>query len=164
VSPEMRERMQPTVVGWRSHQDWRNVDNLHNGKPQFKSTAEKYEGGGLPFSLLYALEASVNWLLEIGPDVIEHRVLQLAASIREAMLELGAAIQTDDAGSGSPSQIVTAYWPFRDSSELAKRLRAHSVLVAARQGNLRISPHFYNNEADIARLKEVLQSSLKSKW
>jgi selenocysteine lyase/cysteine desulfurase len=30
------------------------------------------------------------------------------------------------------------------------------VLVAARHGNLRVSPHFYNDEADLARLAEAL--------
>ena len=118
---------------------------------------------GQPLKVAAVKFGSVNWLLEIGPDKIEQRVLQLASYVREAMRELGAATHEEVAGPSSPSQIVTAYWPFRDSSELVKRLRAHSVLIAARQGRLRISPHFYNNEADIARLKEVLESSLKAK-
>jgi selenocysteine lyase/cysteine desulfurase len=30
------------------------------------------------------------------------------------------------------------------------------VLVAARHCNLRVSPHFYNDESDLARLAEAL--------
>jgi selenocysteine lyase/cysteine desulfurase len=85
VSPEFRRRLPPTVVGWRSHRDWRNVDHLHHGTPEFKDAAEKYEGGGLPFTLLYAMEAVVEWMLEIGPEAIERRVLALADATR-AML------------------------------------------------------------------------------
>jgi selenocysteine lyase/cysteine desulfurase len=32
------------------------------------------------------------------------------------------------------------------------------VLVAARHGNLRVSPHFYNNDQDLERLREALGS------
>ena len=55
MSPEMRTRIRPNVVGWRSHHDWRNVDNLHHGTPVFSPTAEKYEGGGLPSALPWKL-------------------------------------------------------------------------------------------------------------
>ena len=82
MAPQLRDRLQPNVVGWRSHRDWRNVDNLHHGVPELLPSAEKYEGGGLAFALLYAMEASLDLILEIGPDVIEQRVLDLADRTR----------------------------------------------------------------------------------
>ena len=85
IAPQLRERIQPNVVGWRSHRDWRNVDNLHHGAPEFLSSAEKYEGGSVSFALLYAMEASIDLMLEIGPDVIEARVLDLAGENRLAI-------------------------------------------------------------------------------
>jgi len=36
-------------------------------------------------------------------------------------------------------------------------LKRERIIVAARQGKLRISPHFYNNEADLQRFADVLQ-------
>jgi len=59
VSPALRERLTPNVIGWRSHRDWRNVDNLHHGTPELSRDAEKYEGGMLTFPVLYAMEASL---------------------------------------------------------------------------------------------------------
>ena len=47
IAPQLRERLQPNVVGWRSHRDWRNVDNLHHGVPELLPSAEKYEGGSV---------------------------------------------------------------------------------------------------------------------
>ena len=152
VSPAMRRRLPPNIIGWRSHHDWRNVANLHQGAPEFKDSAEKYEGGGLPFSLLYPLEASVNMLLEIGPEVIERRVLELAASIRSLLSGIGA--DAPDTG----SQIVTAGLPGRDVAEVVRVLRTHNILAAARHGRLRLSPHFYNNEDDSERLQFALRS------
>ena len=84
VAPELRAKLRPMAIGWRSHHDWKNVDNLHHGSPVFKESAEKYEGGGLGFGLLHAMVASAEWMLEIGPDVIERRVLSLAADAPRA--------------------------------------------------------------------------------
>ena len=41
IAPQLRERLQPNVVGWRSHRDWRNVDNLHHGVPEFAADGRK---------------------------------------------------------------------------------------------------------------------------
>jgi len=154
VSPAFREKLPPNIVGWRSHHDWRNVDRLHSGTPEFKDSAEKYEGGGLPFHLLYAMDSSVTWMLEIGPDAIEQRVLELANSARTRLRGLGANV--DDTG----SQIVIAEFPGVDASAAAHWLRQQKVVVAARHGRLRISPHFYNDEQDLERLESALKKFL----
>jgi selenocysteine lyase/cysteine desulfurase len=154
VAPGLRARLLPSVAGWRTHRDWRNVDNLHHGMPTMKDSAEKYEGGGLQFGLLHAMGASVDWLLELGPQNIERRVLELARSVRERMIALGGV--ADDTG----SQIVAVKFEGADSSQLARELKARRVLVAARHGYLRISPHFYNNEEDLEKLEEEMRKLL----
>jgi selenocysteine lyase/cysteine desulfurase len=131
------------------------VDNLHRGTPEFKASAEKYEGGGLPFSVLAAMRAAVDWMLEIGPDAIERRVLDLAASVRAMLRELGA--EAEETG----SQIVLARLPGGvDAGDAARQLKAERVVVSARHGRLRVAPHFYNNAADVAKLEETLKSFL----
>jgi selenocysteine lyase/cysteine desulfurase len=149
VRPDLRERLRPNVMGWRSHRDWRNVDNLHHGVPDLTTTAEKYEGGSVASALLYAMEASIDLMLEIGPDVIEQRVLQLAAKTRQVLQDLGATV----APQASP--IVAARFENRDVSALARALKEKRVLVAARRGHLRVSPHFYNNEQDLEMLRDA---------
>ncbi len=154
VAPEFRESLQPLVIGWRSHHDWRSIDNFHTAAPVFPASAEKYEGAGLPVSLLLALQASLDWILEIGPAVVEARTLELAQRCREIVRNLGG--ESLDAG----SQIANARFPGADVSELAAQLKREKVVVAARAGNLRISPHFYNNEEDLDRLETGLKRAL----
>jgi cysteine desulfurase/selenocysteine lyase len=154
IAPQLRERLQPNVVGWRTHRNWRNVDNLHHGTPELLSSAEKYEGGGLSFALLYGMEASLDLVLEIGPDVIERRVLGLAAKARGMLRELGATV----ADCASP--IVAARFEKHDVSALARALKEQRVLVAARRGLLRVSPHFYNNEQDLEVFERALRALL----
>jgi selenocysteine lyase/cysteine desulfurase len=154
VRPELRKRLAPVVVGWRSHRDWRNVDNLYHGAPEFAESAEKYEGGMLPFALLYAMQSSLELVFEIGPEAIERRVLQLADQVRAVARELG----------GEPVSVNSAIVPVRfegrDPSKLAMALKERRVLVSARHGLLRVSTHFYNNESDIERLGAALKELL----
>jgi selenocysteine lyase/cysteine desulfurase len=154
VAPSLRAKLLPAVAGWRTHCDWRNVDNLHRGMPSLKDSAEKYEGGGLQFGLLHALGAVVDWMLALGPEEIEACVLELAHSVRQRMIALGAMAED----TGSP--IVAVKFEGADPSSIARELKSQHVLVAARHGFLRISPHFYNNERDLDVLEEKLRKLL----
>ncbi len=132
----------------------RQVDNLLHGRPEFPDGAERFEGGGLPFTLLYAMEACVDLLLEIGPARIEQRVLELASQVRAILRGAGAEV------AGGETPIVCGRFPQHDVSLVARRLRERRVVAAARHGHLRVSPHFYNNEADLVRLSEALREVL----
>jgi len=151
ITPELRGKIRPPVMGWRSDRGWRSVDDLHHGAPTLPDAAEKYEAGMLNFPSLYGLRESVRMMLEIGPERIERRVLELADCAAEAMRAAGAEVRYRN------TNIVAGHWPDRDASALAKKLQAEGIIVAARHGNLRVSPHFYNNEADLERLTKALR-------
>jgi selenocysteine lyase/cysteine desulfurase len=154
VRPEVRKMLPPSTIGWRSDKGWREVQHLHHGAPRLKDTAEKYEGGGLAVPLLYAMEQSVNLMLEIGPEVIEERVLSLAAKAREILRGLGATAA--DTG----AQIVTAKFAGLNPSDLAAGLKSRRVVVTARHGFFRVSPHLYNVEDDLEILRTELAKLL----
>jgi len=150
ITPELRRTLRPAIVGWRSDKGWRSVDSLHHGAPEFPEGAERYEGGMLNFPSLYGMAESIRMNLEIGPERIERRVLELAATLSDALRSRGASILHEN------TNIVAAHWADRDASALAKRLREERIIVAARHGNLRVSPHFYNDESDIEKLVAAL--------
>jgi cysteine desulfurase/selenocysteine lyase len=150
VDPDLREQLPASVVGWRSDRDWRSVDSLNHGEPVFAQTAEKYEGGMLPFPSIYGMGAVIDLMLQVGPAAIEARVLELAGKTRAMLCGLGAEVNADE------SQIVTAVLPGRDSRELARSLTDRRILVSARHGRLRISPHFYNDDTDVEVLRMAL--------
>ena len=152
VDPELRPRLAPSVVGWRSDRNWRSVAALNHGDPVFAQTAEKYEGGMLPFASIYAMGAVIDLMLQIGPAVIDARVLDLAAKTRKMLRTLGAEVNTDE------SQIVTAVLPDADPAELVRSLKQRRIIVSARHGRLRISPHFYNDETDLETIRIALAS------
>ena len=152
ISPALRAAIPPAVIGWRSDRGWRSVDDLHHGAPQLPEGAERYEGGMLNFPSLYAMHESVRMLFEIGPEAIESRVLSLAAQTADILRAGGATIQHEN------TNVIAARWPGRDVSVLAKDLAAKRIVVAARHGNLRVSPHFYNDESDLRALRDAIRA------
>jgi cysteine desulfurase/selenocysteine lyase len=159
VRPSLRERLEPQVVGWRSHRGWRDVSDLHHGVPEFVSSAEKYEGGIPAVPGLYGMHASVEMMHQIGLAAIERRAMRLAGLVRTALRGLGARLPSDE----SPhfdSPIVAARLEGRPAPEVAAELKRRGVLISARHGNLRVSTHFYNNENDVDRLAEELKRIL----
>jgi cysteine desulfurase / selenocysteine lyase len=153
VSPALRERLKPNVVGWRSHKDWRRVDSLHHGAPEFVEGAEKYEGGMLNFPSLYAMGASLDLMHALGPARIEARVLSLAARCADVLRGCGAEVEHGD------TPIVTACLPGQDAAAVARQLKEQRIVVSARHGRLRVSTHFYNDESDLEQLRDGLYLS-----
>lgn len=154
--PRTRQWLAPFTYGWRSHRDWRNVTALHQGAPELPEDAERYEGGMLSFPLLYAMEASLRLILDIGPAIIERRVLELTAILRSRLAQLGADFPCP-AASGWESPILCARFPGSSADHLVHELRKRGILLTSRHGALRLSVHFYNLEEDI----DVLEKSLR---
>ncbi|MBV9771223.1 MAG: hypothetical protein JOZ32_16755, partial [Bryobacterales bacterium] len=80
--------------------------------------------------------------------------LDLADQARIILRELGATV------ADALSPIVAARFEGRDVSALARNLQDKRVLVAARRGHLRVSPHLYNNEEDLAVFERALRGLL----
>ena len=156
VAPRVREWLKPSLYSWRSHKNWRDVDRLHHGVPELPPGAIKYEGGIQNFSGIFAMGAVLDLIHSIGPAAIEWRVQQLAEKTREVLRSRGGRLASDE-HPHYDSSIVTGQFPGVDVSELAVGLRDKRIVVAARQGNLRVSPHFFNDEGDLARLGEGLE-------
>lgn len=139
IHADVRHALKPSVIGWRSDQGWRDMENLRHGDPDFADAAERFEGGMLAFPSLYGLKAVMEWMLEMGPAEIEARVLGLAKAC---------------GGDGSSPIVIRVV---EDARGVAARLREQRIVVSARRGRLRISPHFYNDGRDVERFLASLK-------
>lgn len=157
-----RAWLRPQTIGWRSDRNWRNVSLLSQGMPEFADSADRYEGGMLPIENIAAMRESALLVREIGIDVVEERVMALAAQIREVLTKVDATFIGSESGvSLATSHIVSAKLPEPFSAEtVVQELDAKGVQVSARHGYLRVSAHYYNNEQDIERFASVLRSAL----
>lgn len=152
VSDRIVERIRPTRSGWRSMRDQLGWTEF---RVDFNEGAKRFESGTLNAYGITALGASLEILLEAGMDggmnEVERRVLSLAGRAAAGLAERGWQVISSRAG-GETSGIVTAVHPDRDAEETVRRLAGRGVIVAARAGRLRVSPHFYNTDEEIDRM------------
>ena len=152
VSDRVIERFRSTRHGWRSvagRYEWGTID------PTPAEGALRFEAGTLNVYGIHALGASLELLLDLGPEAVEARVLALADRVAAGLERLGfelAAPRTP----GETSGIVAGAHPDRPAEELAEGLIARDVIVSHRAGRLRLSPHVYNTEEEIDRALETL--------
>ncbi|HNM26185.1 MAG TPA: aminotransferase class V-fold PLP-dependent enzyme, partial [Saprospiraceae bacterium] len=130
--------------------------------------ARRYEYWEMSPALLLGSKAAVEYALEQGLDAIQERVVRLAATTRTMLADL-PGVRVLDRGA-SLCGIVTAWRPDWQPQALLQHLAAQRIngrittigsaqLDFSRKGvrwALRISPHYYNTEAEIAALGEAL--------
>ncbi|MBK8206978.1 MAG: aminotransferase class V-fold PLP-dependent enzyme [Planctomycetes bacterium] len=120
--------------------------------------ARRYMLGAPAMPQVYALQAALKLQRETGPAAIHAATAKLAQETRERARAAGFATFGDDWPDESRSQIVSIRRQGKLASEdLADRLTAAKVAASARQGILRIAPHWYNTSADLQRLFAALE-------
>jgi cysteine desulfurase/selenocysteine lyase len=152
VRREWVERLRPVGVGWHS------VTGSYNApRPEFtlKPNAGRWEGGSFAMPGMQAFAASVGLLLELGPGAVSERILERAGAVREIARAAGWSVFGSDRP-GDLSGIVAVERPGADPVAASRALRGRGVVAAARRGRLRFSPHVYNNDDDLGRLREAL--------
>ena len=132
--------------------------------------ARRFEYWEMAPALILGSKAAAEYALEIGIDWIEDRVRRLADRARRHLEELPGVRVLDL--SADRCGIVTAHNPDWEQHALMEHLKAQSIntristLYVARidfprkgvEWALRISPHYYNTEAEIDQLVAALQA------
>jgi cysteine desulfurase / selenocysteine lyase len=123
--------------------------------PAFAATARRFEAGTQALAMIAGMKATLELMLSIGTETIQHHVMQLAGQLVEGVRAKGYAV----AGSTDPSEcsaIVAFARDGRDTSELSRRLTAHRIHHHVLHDRIRLSPHFYNDSDDITTALAVL--------
>jgi selenocysteine lyase/cysteine desulfurase len=150
---EHLDLLRPVGVGWNSVKNELDFSHI---ELVFKDSAARYEGGSHNVPGLLALRASLELLQQYGAEALSRRVLELTDLAWHRLAELGAVILSDPRPAHR-SGIVSFEMPGRDPRVLQRKCAERGVLLSCRAGCLRISPHAYNDAADIDRLIESLR-------
>jgi selenocysteine lyase/cysteine desulfurase len=104
--------------------------------------------------------ASVEYLLELGLDRVAAWDQALVERFLAGLDPDRYRLVSPRAGPGRSTLVVLGHRQPDRTPGLCQRLAAAGVDVAFRRGQLRVSPHLYNTEADIDRALEVLGGRL----
>jgi selenocysteine lyase/cysteine desulfurase len=108
------------------------------------------------FQLVPAANACLEQILEWGPEQISETLLAKTTAIAEAVAPLGLRDSTPDR---APHYLCLSL-PDTAPGDLVQRLAARDIHVSQRGDRLRVTPHLYNDETDIARFADALKAEL----
>jgi len=153
---DLIELLHPAVVGWMNMVD---ATDYGNYRFQFQPDARRFEPGSYNIPGILALGASIDMLLAVGIDNVWLRIEELTAHLCERLTSHGYRVFSPR-GDGERSGIVTFEPPTdTDRTELKRivgRLQQMNIVIAAREGRLRVSPHFYNTREQLDALIDAL--------
>ena len=148
---EKQDALINTNVGWAGVVNPRDFLN-YDFTPQ--PAATRFEEGSYNSVGLYGLGAAIELLLDVGIPNIEQRILDLTDRLIEGLRSKSYRLLTPT-GESERSGIVVFESDCYTAADLVERLRRENVIGAERAG-VRLSPHFYNSEAEIDQVLEVL--------
>ncbi|MBN2563375.1 MAG: aminotransferase class V-fold PLP-dependent enzyme [Phycisphaerae bacterium] len=152
---ELLGLLRPSQVGWMGVQDAMNFGDY---KLEFRDDAQRFDSGSYNLAGIWGLGASIEWLLEIGVEEIWDRVRMLTDRLAKGVQAKGYRLVSSREPSEA-SGIVAFVSDTHDHARVVNHLRQeHRTVIAAREGRLRASPHFYNTEDEIDQLVEHLPS------
>lgn len=152
IRKDLIDSIQPTTIGWMNFRRWMDFTSRDL---TWRDDARRYEPGSLNTVGIYGLGAALNLLLEIGVENIAERVLDLTDRLRAGLKRQGHRVFGPDLRAEC-SGIVSFVPRSQTAEQVANLLRDEGIIVSARCGMVRVSPHFYNSEAEIDCLLECL--------
>jgi len=158
VRRSLQEILHPPIYGWHNV---RCPDFVAQEQIVFRTGAARYEAGTHNLLGLVGLVAAMELLLEIGLDNIAQELLRKRSWLVQALQSRGYTVVHADAAPENASGITSFFHPGKDLPALHKKLLEANIITSLRadrvgQKYIRLSPHFYNTDAELQRVLELL--------
>jgi selenocysteine lyase/cysteine desulfurase len=149
--PDAVSEIVPLATGWFADENIFEMD-VHDYSPA--ADARRFEAGTPPVPAIYAAIAGMALVDEVGVAQIERHVRALNDELIDAVQALGGVLATPTEPARHGALICVRS---TDAPALVRALADDGVVTSERDGNLRISPHLYNNRDDIAAVLASLE-------
>jgi len=158
VKKDLQEKLNPPIYGWHNV---RNPNFVAQAQIEFRSGAAKFEAGTHNLIGLIGLLAAMEMALEIGVENIARELVRKRAWLVPAIQAKGYTVLNPEPKGENASGITAFHLPGQDVTELHQKLTAAGVTTSLRtdrkaQKYIRLSPHFYNTDAELHRVLELL--------
>jgi selenocysteine lyase/cysteine desulfurase len=158
VRREIQDRVNPPIYGWHNV---RCPNFVAQEQIVFRQGAVKYEAGTHNLLGLVGLIAAMELVVEIGVENIAAELLRKRAWLVPALQAKGFTVLNADAKIENASGIISFHQAGKDLAVLHKKLTDAGVVASLRadrkgQNHIRLSPHFYNTDAELHRTLELL--------
>jgi selenocysteine lyase/cysteine desulfurase len=152
VRQDRQDSIFPREFGWTNVAGYNDYSSRDMA---LRTDAGRYECGTLNTIGCFGLRASIEFLLGIGIDRIAPVVQALADQLAEGAQRRGYMLLGERTAEHAAG-IVAIQKPEIDSRQVVSRLKDRGIIAAARQGWVRMSPHFYISPEEIERVVAAL--------
>jgi selenocysteine lyase/cysteine desulfurase len=153
VAADVRDQLTVLETGWTNIE--RHGKFIDTGTT-LVAGGRRFEAGSLNTNGVYGLRAALDLLHEIGIEVVSERAVAVATLLADRLESIGWTVSSPRP---ITSPIIGATPPTVEKSLLwwHRQLEEQNVVTAPREGLLRFSPHFYNDESEVERVIYILQ-------
>ncbi len=152
LSARVRDELRHPAPGWMSVVGW---TDYYRFDYKLWPTSRRYESAQKNFLGITGLLESLKLINELGIAHIEKRILGLTDHLCRRLQRRGLKVLSPR-GRGEKSGIVS-FHPGRQRAErVHEDLLGKGFVTSARNGRIRISPHFYNTFEEMDRLVRAL--------
>ena len=153
VRPDLAPALEPAFVGWAAHAE---PFEFEAAPIRYAAAPERFQSGTPNVPALYAARAGYEIVASIGVPAIRERSLHLTRRLMNHARAAGFRINTPDADAERAGAVIV---DVPDGYAATQELIRRNVIVDYRPGaGIRMSPHFYNTEAEIDHAMEVLSA------
>lgn len=158
VRKSLQEILKPTTYGWHNI---RCPNFVAQEEIVFRPDARRYEPGTHNLLGLVGLHAALELLQEVGIDAISAELIRKRNWLVPALQKKGFSVLQSQAPPEAASSIIAFSRSGTDIHGLYQHLDANGVVASLRtdragQRYLRLSPHFYNTDAELHRALELI--------
>jgi selenocysteine lyase/cysteine desulfurase len=142
--------IEDTWIGRKGSEDF---SRLVDYTDEFQPGARRFDVGEFSnFILVPMAIAAIEFVNQIGPDIVAATVEPLTAAIEEGSRELGLVpVRRQD----RLAHLLGVRFPHGIPDGLRERLAADQVFVSIRGDAVRVAPNVYNTMTDVERLLEA---------
>lgn len=155
VRKELARSLEPGVVGWMATRGSEDFTRLVDYDFTYYDDARRFEVITLPYQDFAGFNASLELLLELGPDAIERHVtglVDMAVEWAESRSDVRLVTPADRAHRAG----IVAMVPSGDVRAASERLTRARVSHSLREGSIRLAPHCYNTADELRAALAVM--------
>jgi selenocysteine lyase/cysteine desulfurase len=158
VRGAVQGRINPPIYGWNNV---RCPNYVAQEQIVLRTGSQKYEAGTHNLLGIVGLVTAMGLIVELGVDNIARELLRKRGLLVPALQAKGCTVLAADAPAETASAIVSFTRPGADLAALHQRLLEAGVVTSLRadrtgQKYIRLSPHFYNTDAELERVLELV--------
>jgi selenocysteine lyase/cysteine desulfurase len=153
ISEELQGKLKTASVGWLSVE---NAWDLIDYDFTLKKTANRYQPGTLNTFGVYAINASLKMFDEFGFSNIEEQVLSNSEYLIEQLIDTGNTPLLKNFSKKNLAGIIS--FKREDAEDIFNYLQTKNIVIAVREGIVRLSPHFYNTKDEIDKVVAELKN------